>query len=117
MNEERTRGGTSAVWVLIMVIAVGICGIMFYFVPSPQLIHTTNITIEHLWEEDDKYYFSDDGGFVYKMRDRQAFGTQIMYDDLAKTRFEKLKEGGQYKVEYRCDWDVRVSISEGVMER
>jgi len=117
VNEERTRGGTSALWVLTMVIVVGACGIIIYFVPAPQLVHTTNITIEHLWEENDEYYFSDEEGFVYRMRDGQAFGTQIMYDNLAKTRFEKLKEDGQYKVEYRCDWDVRISISEKEIER
>lgn len=125
MSEEKIGGGTGAFQLVLMIgivagivlLVVALWFTLFSFVPAPKLVNETNITIEHLWEDGGKYYFSDNEGFVYEMEDKRAFGGQVMYDALAKTRFAKLKEGVQYQVEYCCDWDVRILISETEIEK
>ena len=103
MSEERIGGGTGASQLFLMIgMVAGIILLLgaiwctlFSFVPDPNSEKTTNLTIEYLWEEDSKYYFADSEGVVYKMGRPQG---QVMYETMPKTRFAKLKEGGNIKL-------------------
>ena len=73
---------------------------------------TTELTIEHLWTEDSRYYFADSNGSVYKLGNYRKHGEKIMYDNMPKQRFEILNEGSRYEIEYISGLDNWISISE-----
>ena len=73
---------------------------------------TINLTMEHLWEEDSKYYFTDNNNNVYMLGNYRDVSDKIMYDDLPKQRFERLNKGSRYEIRYVSGLDYWISISE-----
>ena len=77
---------------------------------------TIELTIEHLWEENNNYYFADRDGNIYKLGNYRDINDKIMYDDMPKQRFERLNEGSRYEIKYISGLDNWISISEEVKE-
>ena len=73
---------------------------------------TIELTIEHLWEEDNNYYFADSNGSVYILGNYRDINEKIMYDEMPKQRFERLNEGSRYEIEYISGLNNWISISE-----
>ena len=78
---------------------------------------TIELIIEHLWEEDNNYYFADNNGRVYELGDYRDVSDKILYDDLPKQRFERLSKGSRYEIRYISGMDFWISISEKGIER
>ena len=110
MNGERKDGLIGAVMILIVCVAYLALFLYSIFYATPP--ETTELTIEHLWVEDNGYYFSDSGGQVYNLGNQRASGEEILYEDLPKQRFKKLEEVGMYECVYLLGGEERISISE-----
>lgn len=133
MRREKARNnggiGLFGVVAILLLASVAVAGFMSYDlytdITNPK---TKTLTIMHTWEEGGKYYFADEVGCVYKM-DTLCKGDfwkegEILYDNLPKTRFEKLEEGQNYRVEYVVitqglimQKNVRLSLGEEEVER
>ena len=111
----------------VSVIAV-ICAIaLFSFCLSSDVTpEITELAIEHLWQDENGYYFSDEMGHVYlleanipsaKIREMFTY-KEILYGDMPKQRFKKLEEGGIYECTYYLHGrgGMRLSIGEKEME-
>ena len=111
---------------VLIAFVVAILGVVWFvyvgvFAP-PDLTETKPLTILHAWEEGGQYYFADELGCVYLIvcggdlwRPQKE---ELRYDDMPKIRFEKLKEGHRYHVEYVIrQGNVRMSLSEKEMKR
>ena len=116
MSEERIRGGTSIFGLLLLIACVCLLITVIYIAFVQGSAKTTNVTIEHLWEEEGKYYFADSEGVIYRIERPRG---EVMYETIPKTRFAKIKEGWRYQVEYenRFGWAIRFSLSEKEIER
>jgi len=77
---------------------------------------TIEVSIEYLWEEEREYYFADENGFVYMIGNLLERNEEILYDDMPKQRFKKLKEGGMYDCLYLPAGSKRISVSEREIE-
>ena len=107
---------------------VVICAIaLFSFCLSSDVTpEITELTIEHLWQDENEYYFSDEMGHVYLLEDNipstkitEMFAyKEILYEDMPKQRFKKLEEGGIYECTYYLHGrgGMRLSIGEKEME-
>lgn len=73
---------------------------------------TIELTIEHLWEENNKCYFADNNGSVYELGNYRDVSDKIVYSELPKQRFDKLNEGSRYEIKYISGMDFWISISE-----
>ena len=73
---------------------------------------TIELTVEHLWEEDSKYYFADNDGNIYMLGNYRDVSDKIVYSDMPKQRFGRLNEGNRYEIEYISGLDTWISISE-----
>ena len=107
MGEERKDGLIGAV--LILIVCVGFLSLFLYSIFYATRPETTELTIEHLWVEDNGYYFSDSRGHVYNLGN---IGDEILYEDLPKQRFQKLVEGNVYECVYLSGGAKRISVSE-----
>ena len=112
---------TLVISLLFALCMLGVVGIVYVgvFVP-PDLTETKTLTILHAWEEGGQYYFADELGCVYLIAYKGDLRPkrEIRYDDMPKIRFEKLKEGHRYHVEYVIrQGNVRMSLSEKEMKR
>ena len=82
-----------------------------------QTPETKTLMILHTWEEGGQYYFADELGCVYLIGCGNNKG-EIRYDDMPKTRFDRLEEGHRYNVEYvlivylTTQKNVRMSLGE-----
>lgn len=118
MDEEKKNKVSLA---LVVVVAILGTGVFMYYIASGCTVQTTELTtteltIEHLWEEGDKYYFADRDGHVYRIGNLRKANEEIMYKDVPKVRFEKFSEGMNYECIYlKGAW--RISISEKEIER
>lgn len=109
---------------VLIAFVVAILGVVWFvyvgvFAPS-DLTETKTLTILHAWEEGGQYYFADELGCVYLIAYKGDLRPkrEIRYDDMPKIRFEKLKEGHRYNVEYVVrQGDVRWSLREKEMKR
>ena len=101
----------AAVIVIIAGCIIGICFVGLKGIGQNQP-KTIELTIEHLWEEDNEYYFADSNGSVYELGNYRDVSDKIMYNDMPKQRFERLNEGSRYEVEYISGMDFWISISE-----
>ena len=77
---------------------------------------TIELTIEHLWEEDNEYYFADSNGSVYELGNYRDVSDKIMYSEMPKHRFERLNVGSRYEIKYISGIDYWISISEKEIE-
>lgn len=91
--------------------------LVIYITFVPDSVKTTNVTIEHLWEEEDKYYFADTNGTVFELVNYREANEKVLYNDMPKQRFEKLNEGNRYEIEYISGLDSWLSISEKEIEK
>ena len=125
MSEEKIGGGTGALTVILILvittIGIAACGTIVYFMPVSTSTDTKTLTILHAWEEGGQYYFADELGCVYHIVCKENLWKQegeTRYDDMPKTRFDKLEEGQRYNVEYVIrQGNVRLSLSEKEMVR
>ena len=119
MSEEKkgdfvfSYAGVIMVLLLCMVV-VATCVYVGLFT-QPNSAETKTLTILHAWEEGGQYYFADELGCVYLIGYKS--NREIRYDDMPKIRFDKLKEGHRYHVEYVLRADMRLSLSEKEMKR
>ena len=91
---------------VILVLFAGLLLVQMWFAHNPPT-ETKTLTILHAWGEGGQYYFADELGCVYHM------ACKIRYDDMPKIRFEKLKVGHRYHIEYVLrQGNVRLSLNE-----
>ena len=97
-----------------LILVVGCCIYASFIVLNSltEQPETIELTMEHLWEEDSKYYFADSNRNVYKLGNYRDVSDKIVYDDLPKQRFERLNVGSRYEVKYISGMDFWISISE-----
>ena len=97
-----------------LILVVGCCIYVSFIVLNSLTEHPKEIelTIEHLWEENNKYYFADNNDNVYKLGNYRDVNDKIVYDDLPKQRFERLNVDSRYEIEYISGLDFWISISE-----
>ena len=129
MSEEKGEGEKPR-WVfhlgillLFAILATGaVCTAFHIFSDMESNTQTKTLTILHAWEEGGQYYFADELGCVYLIVCEGDLWIhqkeELRYDDMPKIRFEKLKEGHRYHVEYVIrQGNVRMSLSEKEMKR
>ena len=109
-------------------VTVVICAIaLFSFcLSSDATPEITELTIEHLWQDENEYYFSDEMGHVYLLEDNipstkitEMFTyKEILYEDMPKQRFKKLEEGSIYECTYYLHGrgGMRLSVGEKEMK-
>lgn len=93
------------------------CFLCFEYINEQNQPETIELTIEHLWEEDNNYYFADDNGRVYELGNYRDVSDKIMYDEMPKQRFDRLNVGSRYEIKYISGIDFWISISEKGIER
>jgi len=116
MNEEKKGWMDRYTFLTIFsVVAIAFGFLYIWFLPTilETSVHEAEITIEHLWEGNEgDYYFADTDGYIY------LIGCEgiMMYKDIPKVRFNQLKKGNKYEIEWiithREQFFTRVSIRE-----
>ena len=109
------------VWIIVACLAIflilaGVFFIMTTVYSSTNAPKTIELTVEDVWGEGSKYYFADSNGFVYEIGNQRNIGEMILYEDMPKQRFEKLKKGNAYECVYLLGSPMRFSISEKEIE-
>lgn len=114
------------IWVVLSCLVIWVLIVTAFYVivfscnppnnPSnyPKIVE---LSIEHLWEEDNKYYFADTNGVVYQLGNNQGYHEKILYDDMHKQRFEELNASNRYEVVFIEGLNNWISISEKEMVR
>ena len=112
MNKKFSDGLITAAVIVIIVTCVISFAMIFLKVVNQNQPETTELTIEHLWEEENKYYFANNNDNVYMLGNYRDINDKIMYSEMPKQRFERLNKGSKYEIKYVSGLDYWISISE-----
>lgn len=105
----------SNILTVLVILAISGCifaSLMVLNMLNVDRVQTINLTINHLWVEDNEYYFADNNGSIYQLGNYRAANDKILYNDMPKQRFEKLNVDSSYEVEYVSKMDWWISINE-----